>query len=143
MDPAQRKRWIQLGVLGVILLVVVQFVLIPSLESIYPAWVSDTSRDDVVRLACSTPRPCAIQSFEDYLANRAVLTEILGQQLSARGVRVISLRPEFGRRARTGELLFNPFEPVGQFPELHHDRGRIDVLAYRVQPRQHALHVSI
>jgi hypothetical protein len=33
MDPAQRKRWIQLGALGVVLLAVVQFVLIPSLAT--------------------------------------------------------------------------------------------------------------
>jgi hypothetical protein len=33
VDPAQRKRWIQLGVLGVVLLAVVQFVLLPSLAT--------------------------------------------------------------------------------------------------------------
>jgi hypothetical protein len=33
MDPAQRKRWLQLGVLGVVLLAAVWFVLLPSLAT--------------------------------------------------------------------------------------------------------------
>jgi hypothetical protein len=33
MDPAQRTRWIQLGVLGVVLVAVVYFVLLPSLAA--------------------------------------------------------------------------------------------------------------
>ncbi len=56
MDPAQRRRWIQLGIVGVVLIAVVQFVLVPALSTpVIPAGPMPAAGERVTGKAAARP----------------------------------------------------------------------------------------
>jgi hypothetical protein len=72
MDPAQRRRWIQLGIVGVALIAVVQFVLLPALSTpVVPAGPLPAAGPRVTAKAAGRPMDVRL----DALARAAAAAE--------------------------------------------------------------------
>ncbi len=116
MEPAQRTRWIQLGILGVVLVAVVYFVLMPALATpIVPAGPVATAGPGGRAAAKAAPRPIDVRL--DALGRAAAAEEPEGARRNPfrMGAATPPPAPEGSMAARTPPKPITPVvvTPVG------------------------------
>ena len=119
MEPAQRRRWIQLGVLGVVLVAVVYFVLIPALATpVVPAGPAAAAGPG--GRSAAKPAPRSIDVRLDALARGAAVEDPEGARRNPfrMGAATPTPAPEGTMAARTPPKPVAPvvLAPVGPPP---------------------------